>query len=387
VLYADALELDPESSEEGVFHLDVDGQEHALSFHAAFPLQGGAQRAIAETRPRIRLQARPDVRADQPARLLVGFTVDNAPPNARLECRLGHADGSTWSDDVSPWTAPAKRSSIGFTPRGEAGAWLFEATLSNWDHAFEVAGIRGRRWLVARLVDPAGLPIGEPARLAVVLDDLPPRDIAFESLPTEVPKGTTNLRVSAVVAMPASLVKELTFFVGNPADFEKAAGAGLTVRGRPIATDPHRWEGTLTLPATPTDPLVLGVRVVSGVELVGFARPVEIRVGDPLPTAEMLKARKEAELSKPGIIQGKVSQSNLPQPNLTITLTDLKPKVDPEAKAVEVKTGKDGTFTFKDVKPGKYRVSAANVVTRTRADKDVTLEPGKTEKIELELFR
>ncbi len=381
-LYAEQLKLDPSATRDGVFRLDLDGEKRALAFKARFPLHGGPQEAAPEKTPRIRFSAVPEVKADRPARLNVTFLVDNAPSDAKIEFRLGRGE----SDDITPWIAPAKERRVGFDPRGEKGALLFEAGIADWSKSFLTAGIRGERRLQARLLDADGRTVLDSSSLTMTLDDLTPREVAFGPMPPQVAKGTASIPVSAVASVPASSVKEMTFFIGKPADFDKAVAAGASVRGKAAPSDPSTWTADLPLPATAASPLVISVRVVSGVDLVGFASQ-EIDLTEPKPSAADEKSKKDAEAARSGVIEGKVAQGNLPQPNLIVTLIDLQPKLNTDAKAGETKTGKGGTFTFKDVKPGKYRLAVANQASLTKASKDVTVEPAKTAKADLDLFR
>ncbi len=381
-VYAEQLKLDPSAPRDGVFHLDLDGQKRALSFKAKFPIQGGPHEAAIETTPRVRFMAFPEVKADQQARLNVKFEVDNAPSDAKVEFRLGRGD----SDDITPWLAPAKDRRVGFDPRGEKGALLFEAGIADWSKSFLTAGIRGERRLQARLLDSDGRTVLATSSKDMTLDDLTPREIAFGPMPPQVARGTVSIPVSATASVPASSVKEMTFFVGKPVDFDKALAAGATVRGKATSGDASTWAADLPIPAAGASPLVVSVRVLSGVDLVGFASQ-EIELAEAKPSSADDKTKKEAEASRPGGIEGKIVQGGLAQPNLVVTLIDLQPKSTTDAKAGETKTGKGGTFTFKDVKPGKYRLSAANQASLTKAAKDVTVEPAKTAKADLDLFR
>ena len=385
-IYAEALALDPSAPADGLFAVDVDNQKRALWFKSKFPIVGGPQLAQIDTRPRVRFNASPNVKADQPARLDVDFLVDNAPDNATLEFRLGRFEGGDIIDDITPWTKPPKQSRIGFDARGEAGALIFEASLTDWSPSLLTAGIRGERRLQARLIDADGRTVLDSVQKSMVLDDLKPQEVALGPIPSQVPKGTASLPVSAVSVVPASSVKEMTFFLGKSADYDKALAAGAIAKGKPSTGDPSTWTADLMIPPTAVNPLFISVRVVSGVDLVAFAtEESEFVAAAPTPAEE--KAKKEADANKPGTITGKVTQGTLPQPNLVVTLVEVEVKPGVEPKTAETKSDKAGLYTFKEVKPGKYQVSCKNLASLTKSIKPVTVDPGKTGTVDLDLLR
>ena len=380
------MALDPSAAREGLFAVDVDNQKRALWFKSKFPIVGGPQLAPIDTRPRVRFNASPNVKPDQPARLDVDFLVDNAPEKSTLEFRLGRFEGGAIIDDITPWSTPAKQSKMGFDARGEGGALVFEASLVDWSPSLLTAGIRGERRLQAKLIDSDGRTVLDVSQKSMILDDLKPQEVTMGPIPSQVPKGTASIPVTAVSLVPASAVKEMTFFIGKSADYEKALAAGAIAKGKPSTGDPSTWTADLPIPAAAVNPLFISVRVVSGVDLVSFATE-ESELTAAAPTAAEEKAKKDAEANKPGIVTGKVSQGTLPQPNLVVTLVEVevKPGVDP--KTAETKTDKSGVYTFKDVKPGKYKVASKNMASLAKSTKPVTVEPGKTGTVDLDLLR
>ena len=90
---------------------------------------------------RIRFQPELVVKPDKPAKLIVRFRVDNAPPEARLLFSLGHFENGKFKSDVEDWGERAQLRHIGFDPKGKGGALLFEAAVSDWTKEFDVAGL------------------------------------------------------------------------------------------------------------------------------------------------------------------------------------------------------------------------------------------------------
>jgi serine/threonine protein kinase len=155
-LYAEDLALDLKKPAEGAFYLNVDGLKRAIWFRARFPWAGGPHKISVSDRARVRFQAERRVESGKPARLRVAFTVDNAPADAQLVFRVGRVQDWKFLDDLEPWVVPAKRSHIGFDPRGEGGALLFEAAIEDWTWERPIPGLVGPRRLQAQLVDSTG---------------------------------------------------------------------------------------------------------------------------------------------------------------------------------------------------------------------------------------
>ena len=65
-------------------------------------------------------------------------------------------------------------------------------------------------------------------------------------------------------------------------------------------------------------------------------------------------------------------------------------KFDPEGKPKEkerAKTDAAGKFSFKDLEPGKYTLTAAKPASRTKASEQVEVEAGKVVTADLKLSR
>jgi hypothetical protein len=385
-LFAEGLPLDPAADPRGEFVLDVDGVARALTFRTQFEFQGKPQRAIPVDTPRIWFEARPIVRSDRPATLEVRFEVDNPPDGALLDWRLLRSESGVLKDDRS-WSGPAKARHIGFAIEAATGALQLEASLGDWTRTFDTANMRGERRLRGRLRAADGRrDVAEPYEIRLSLDDRAPQDVALGPLPREITRETRLLPVSAAATPPPAGFKQVDFFFGKPTEFEKAQAEGKLFKGRPVTDDPKQWTADLPLPTGASGSIQVSVRFLNQVGLAGFdSREIAILEPRPAPAPE---AGSQTAPPKPGAIEGKVTEGNRAQPGLTVFLYDLsktKPGDDPVAGRAT--TAKDGSYSFKDLNPGSYRLYCTNPASVTRAVVDATVKPGETAAVNLPLFR
>ena len=120
-LLAEDIKLKPIAKDEGLFSLSVDGMARALWYQTRFVLEGQAQKVEPVLRGRVRFKPELFVKSDKPAKLMVHFMVDNAPPGAILAFRLGHFERGEFKPDIKDWSDRAKLQHIGFDPRGKGG--------------------------------------------------------------------------------------------------------------------------------------------------------------------------------------------------------------------------------------------------------------------------
>ena len=301
----------------------------------------------------------------------------------RLAFVLGQFKNGKWVDDLTPWGAEAKRRHLGFEPKGEGGALQFEASVEDWTKEFDIPQIRGRRRLQAYLLDPQGRrdPL-DTWGMDLVLDDLPPQEMDLV-VPAQIEKGTTQLAVGASVKPPPSGIKEVAFIVGSKADFAKVEADGKALAGKPKGDDQRDWEATLTLPKDAAGKLVVTARFTSGVGLVEFvSADVVVREPPPSPPA----AAEKAASQKPGGIEGKVTENDVAQPGLVVYLIDPNAKDKENPVKDQKKTNPDGTYSFLELKPGRYILVCEKDATRRCATKDVTIPSGKTVRQDLDLL-
>ena len=387
-LKAERLTFDPVNDETGVFQITVDGFKRAFWYRTGLVEQGGVQKAAEEHEPpRVRFRPERIVKAGQPAQLRIAFEVDKVPPDATLAFTLGRTEGKKFVTDVSFPPRPAKRRHIGFDPRGEGGALLFEASVDDWIETFDVRGIRGRRQAWAFLLD--GRNETKAKHLAeVVLDDLPPEINQLE-MTGEIGEGTPTIDVSCTVTPPASGIAEVAFVVAgketSDADFAKAAAENKTTKGKKAnEDDPRVWKAKLDVPKDATGKIVITARATSDVGLAAFSsQTVNVKSKPAPPPADM--AEKDAK-PKPGSIEGTVLEGSIVQPGLRVLLYDPKAKEPEKALVKDATTGDDGSFVIKDVTPGDYVLFCQKDTSKRLDRQPVKVEPGQVVRKKLELY-
>jgi hypothetical protein len=105
-----------------------------------------------------------------------------------------------------------------------------------------------------------------------------------------------------------------------------------------------------------------------------LTEPLELVLQPPPPGADPKKAR----------ISGVVREGDRTQRGLTVTLSDAA-----SGKALlTTKTGEAGQYEFKDLKPGKYRVSASKSASNTRGQQTVDLKEAEDKTgVDIKLYR
>jgi serine/threonine protein kinase len=381
-LYAEDIALDSKANVEGSFYLNVDGVKRAIWFRGRFPQVGGPQKIAVSDRARVRFQAERLVEPDTPARLRVAFAVDNAPAETRLVFHVGRVQGGKFVDDLEPWIVPAKRSHIGFDPRGEAGGLLFEATLHDWTWERPVPGLVGPRRLQAQLLDATGRTVLDTYEMELVFEDQRLRYLVIE-VPDRIERGTRALSVRASATPPPSGIKEVVFFVGTKADFVKAEAVGQLIKGQPSDSQGRSWKAMLPIPKEASGKLAVTARFKSGAGMIGFCT-AEVTVSEPPPNPPHLDRPLLALPTKPGAIEGTVKEGKLGQAGLSVYLIDpAAPKETPKVKMT--KTNAEGAFSFKDLEPKTYRLFCQKETSQRKADLEVKVEAGRTVRAELDL--
>ncbi len=381
-LYAENVALEPTGKAEGSFCLNVDGVRGSLWFRGQFPLVGGPKQAVEPSQPRVRFLAHPKVEPDKPAQLEVAFRVDDAPSDSQLDFRLEQVLVGE-IDDLS-WHGPAKRRHLGFDPGGESGALLFEASIQDQFQLIPVQGVLGPRLLRARLLDKTGRKELDSYKVETTLDDQLPRALTIK-LPAQIARGDRSLMVRASVSPPPSRITEVAFSFGTKPEFEKAASENRTFKARTGDPEGRNWSATLPVPADAPAKLVVTARFTTGVGLTAFASG-EVEVIDP-PKPEDPKLAA----AKPGVIKGSVKEGDRPQPGLKVYLIDPAVPATPDKSPVLASKDTDdkGMFIFTKLDPKPYRIycQKQDGINNRAADKRVTLEPGKSIQLDLDLAK
>jgi hypothetical protein len=360
-LYAENVRFPAAAGATVVVTITADGVARAFTYTAFLPALGQTVRLAPFTAPRVKVRAPAFATGLDP--LPVRVEVDNPPPGAALELRLGPPGGD--AADVSFTIDPAKAgaATLKFDPKGDA--FQLRGVLADPEARLPVGLLVGVRGLTADLLD-RGDDVAATDTAAVTFDNTPPRNIRLLGLPPQLPKGQKVL-VRAASDPTISGVARVQFFLGAPVKGEPPASAAL-VKGEPAA-GLNEWRAVLD-PGPLTGPVVVGVLFVTnaGQRAVGTA---EVEFVDP---AELAKP-------KPGAITGRVLEQRLPQGGREVFLYD-----DKKAAKAKATSKPDGSFEFKDLPPGRYSLYTQNEVSNTEATADVDVAPGETAPADLTLL-
>jgi hypothetical protein len=366
-LSADNLHLAEGVPEQGWFYLTIDGCERAFLFRTTFARRGAPTAPQEDDQPAVRLRA--DHHTLAGPHFTFAVEVDNAPPGAILEVRLGRMHTGAFEPEVVQKLPSARRRHVGFSPHGPDGSLLFEAAIQDWTVVLDTSGILGERELQARLLDGEGHEV-RMASQRVVLQDSPPERVQLIDLPRQAPPGTL-LPVRATGTDHVSGIREVRFFLGKPVAGQVPAETP-TFSGTPADGNRALWSARVPLPAARKGPVEVSVQFRNGVGLSTFATgQVELSASGDVAAAK----------PAPGHIRGRVLEGPRPQAELEVVLKDTK-----GAEKAKTATRADGSFAFEDVPPGKYQVSTHKPLSQRKGEMPVQVEAEKTAAVTLELF-
>ncbi len=124
----------------------------------------------------------------------------------------------------------------------------------------------------------------------------------------------------------------------------------------------------LLIPADYKGPLAISVQVVNHAGLAAS------------DTVTLEVTEKEPGKTSLGSINGKVTEGPRPQPNLLVILLDERGK-----EVARTRTAADGTYSFGQLAPGRYRVVAVKPESQRQAAQDVIAEPDRPVRVDLPL--
>jgi hypothetical protein len=330
----------------------VDGVENAIRFRVDFARFGDPTTPVLDTSSRLRLRPEPPPTPGQSVRFRVGG--DFAPLGSRIDVRLLRADpgGTVVTEREQGFAAPRSRQAT-FAP--SADGFTVRPMVRDWEVTWDTPQLIGRRTLQARLFSADGRVLLTEEK-PVILDTTPPIGVALIGLPPMTKRGEP-LTVSAEGSDPESGIASVRFFLGKPANNQPPPGA-VVVAGTPVAGSPGTWRATLPLPDQAT-PAAVGVVFENTAGLVASDTGT-VEVVNELPV-------------QPAAIVGTLTESDLPQAGLDVTLYDAG------GKAVKtVKSGADGSFRFDGLAAGQYTIYAMKVGNRRTVRQPVKVEAGKT---------
>ena len=357
-LYAAGMRLLDGRGELGSITLTVDGVEQAISFAGVFPRRGDP------TTPR--QVARPQVTLDVPklAPAGPGFQVPvhvlQGPQGGSVHLRIGKVTSGGFVSQLHQQVHGLQQQQIHLKPQKD-GSLALKVTLSDWKLAFDTSGMVGQHRVVANIVDRHGRSVAS-AMQDVVFDNSPADVATFLSAPL----ATVNQPIALEIAASDSLsgIDKVLVFPGLPSKDGKLP-AGVKPIQAVRQKDSTNWIATLG-PEKLSGPLEVTAQVINAVGLTRFES-----------TAITVEANSGKKL---GSVSGTITEGPRPQPNITVQLFAGGTSVVAQAK-----TGADGSFRLPDVKPGNYSVHADKPSSGRKANKPVSVKPGQSVQIDLQL--
>jgi hypothetical protein len=365
-LTASELDLDPTAASEiGSFAVDIDDLPRAFVFRGVFAREGDATTPHLDFTPDLRVRSG-EVSASG-GQFAATLEVDNPPPGARLEVRLGREGLGGFSADRTLPSRPAARRRIGFALHDKALA--FTASAADWSVPIDSEGVEGRRLIQVKLLDRQGRVIKDGQLIKevfrpVAFDRSPPAGVHLINAPKRA-KPSTVLTLRATAGPSVSGIKRVVFFLGKLSADGKLPIGGTIIEGAPLPNEKDTWWANLPLPAAEgaTD---VSVAFYNAVGLVSSESVNIVLVG--------------GEIRNPGRITGRVVERGVSQPGLTVQLADSR-----GMRKDETTSDTAGKFAFEAVERGPYRVLARNPATPSRGDAVVEVKDGQTVTLELNL--
>jgi hypothetical protein len=377
-LFAENLDFSDRDQEYGYVHLTVDGWKRALVYRVPFPIQGvGFETGELVIRPQpIRLKSKDVARTGTPYR--VDIEADNAPADAQLEVALDTSGGGNFVRKSLLQGGRQERK--GFSPHAPDGALLFDTSVRDWEYTLDTTGIVRECTLRVRMLHADGkLVTGGPddqellTTKAIIFDDTKPviNDLKLVNRPRK-----SILRLSADGNDPESGIDTVEFFPGEPATDaktgEQTVGNNKTAPGKPVDAAKKRWQGDLSIAPDAKGLMTVSVRFVNRAGLDQF-KTVQIDLGGTdegdgkKPTTATIKVRLVA--------RGQAQEKQ------QVLLTKDMAK-EPTA---QMDTDDKGLCVFKNVQPGKYKLSASVTKSTETLKADVIVEVAAGDEIQKEL--
>jgi hypothetical protein len=382
------------SVREGLVFIRADGYDRAFAFQTTFSrsVTPGTPQPSSDSRVWISVEKTWDSRQ----KLHVGLQADNLPEPktdrlVRLVLELSQAEVSDWFKDVDPSNVQGTfvgEKNVHFFGGvgGPTGGLLIRTEVKDWFTDLDLRGVRGKIILRLRAVDEknktlTGKMEGKDVLLrdekTVLLDDTPPEKVRL----VVAAKSGRAVRGSPVLLEargedPESQIGNVVFFAGPPMpDGSVPAKAVFKTAKTPEKDKP--WAGDLVVPVDQKGPFIAAVRFVNG---VGLSTTVEkeIEVEDPPGVWT-----GPAPVLKKASIAGSVTEGGRPQSGITVTLQNADNK-----DVGSVTTTAQGTYTFQNLEPGTYKVTATKSASQTKGTETVTLRQGmdKTD-VAINLYR
>jgi hypothetical protein len=366
----------PVTEENGVVSVTADGFPRAFQFRTTFVREGERtpDRVLGESlRVGIPRYLKPDVKP-----IAVRLEVDNWALDEPVQVDLG-VDKSG-KGNAFTYTMPfpgVKDQHVWLSLPKSDGLLRLRTTAKDWEIQVPTAELAGACVFQIRVLNDKGktaTPASEAVTRVAILDQRP-EGIKFVGLPDKIPDAQAQLPVKATYNGPADYISEVDFYLAAPVEGQIPKGAKAVrarrgeVNGRPV------WSAVLDLPRGQKGPVSVSARFVDQVGQDGIEKADVERVAPAAPPPA----------PNAGTIVGRVVKGTKPlgQSNLPVILRDSK-----NMAVAEVKTDKNGNYTFENVPPGNYTVFSEDVTDNVRGSQPVSVRKGKpTEAKDIELSR
>ncbi len=361
-LYVRNLKLADSYRAQGRFSISVDGVPNVFVFDTTFARRGDPTTPVEAIRPTLHLTAPRTGRSGDKFDLHIA--VNYAPANAHINIQVGRQTGPgkfAWERTIPLPTTHERQ--FGFSPTGEGGALMFAASIANWNVPLNTAGLVGHRWLQVSLVssDQRELAV---ARQEFALGNQPPQGVQFVDLPAKSWVGRP-LRLTAIARQSVPNVNHVLFFLGKPINNAVPKGA-VTATATVADADQQTWTAQLPLKNVKPGLIPVSAQFTNAAGLTSFATAVV-----NLTDVE----------SQGGSIRGTVVEGTIAQHGLQVALMDGH-----EKEQGKTTTGVDGSFSFQNLKPGKYSVSTSKPTSGRHGSADVTVRNDSTTQTTIELW-
>jgi len=371
-LIAKGLHFLTSPPEKGYVYLTADGYERAFIFETTFARQDTpvTPLRVAGKNPHLHLNC--SAYSSQNPKFPVVMELDNAT-RSDVILELGWDPSGTGAFETKEF-AGDREQKVRVNPKNPNGALSFETQVRDWSAAIDLSQTSGKIKLRGRLLDPNHKPLeleagdGQPTTgisQTVVIDNTPPEVPALLESGESFVKGAGHTFHIKAFDNESGIESVELFLAQAPEDDKNKPKGGEQASPPRDESGNGVWIAALTMPvdgnSTP-----LSIRAVNRAGLVRWSRTMNI----PLVDATMVQASKAP---KAGTIKGTViDAADRPQPNLTVTLTNLRSKEQTKTTTV------NGEFTFENVPPGSYQLDCAKPEAGTKATVTVTVEAGKT---------
>ncbi len=375
-LFARDIPFLPVAEENGVVSVTADGFARAFQFRTTFVREGERtpDPILGESlRVGIPRYLKPDAKP-----VIVRLEVDNWALNEPVQVDLGvdkSGKGNAFTY-MKPFPG-VKDQHVWLTPPAADGLLRLRASVKDWEIPLPTAYLARTCVFQIRVLNDKGNP-ATPASEAVArvaILDKRPEGIKFVNLPEKIPVVQAQLPVKATYDGPADYISEVDFYLAAPVEGQIPKGAKAVRARRGEENGKPVWSAVMDLPRGQKGPLSVSARFVDQVGQDGIEKADVERVAPAAPPPA----------PNAGTIVGRVVKGTKPlgQPNLPVILRDSK-----NMPVAEVKTDRDGNYTFENVTPGNYTVFSEDVTDNVRGSQAVTVRKGETTKAkEVELSR